>query len=513
MRARLPLLLCAGALGAAGLAACGVEVSEQDKRVRDPTRPPGEPAAGRATLRPAARPAGIVDVDGSTQGSLTQEAVRRAGPGADIRTGSSGADVALNRLCRGQVDIADTSRTITAREARVCQRYGLSFVQLLIASDAVVAATKNEADVGGDCLAVAEVRRIFGRGSDIDNWRQVGFFDLPVVTTGPDERSNAFDFFAQQVLGRGSRATLTDFRREYRARPTDRDARLLVVNERRLIAARGVARRRIRAANQRDKGPLGRMIGRAEQRAADGVVRQIERENAQRKRRKQSVASPEGLVRQNARRVNRAKRGARLKMLDSYRRRKEVRDDRITTALVERADRPGTVGLFRFSYYENFEDQLRPMEVDLGVTRRQNCIFPSQQTVTDGTYPLARRLLLYTTTRSLRRPEVKQFLNGYVNRAQALALAARLVPLPEPQRQQQLQIIEAGGVREAQARRRAPQPRPQPSTTTTPGAPPPSAGATGTTPGAPRRTAPAPAAPTTPSAPGATSTTGGSPAP
>ena len=43
----------------------------------------------------------------------------------------------------------------------------------------------------------------------------------------------------------------------------------------------------------------------------------------------------------------------------------------------------------RFSYYELFEDQLRPFEITLPDGQR-NCVFPSQRTITSGEYPLAR---------------------------------------------------------------------------------------------------------------------------
>ena len=90
----------------------------------------------------------------------------------------------------------------------------------------------------------------------------------------------------------------------------------------------------------------------------------------------------------------------------------------------------GHVAYFRFSYYELFEDQLRPFEISPS-DGQLNCIFPSQRTITSGEYPLARQLLLTTTTRSLARPEVRDYLTHYLANAQQQALDARLVPLPQ----------------------------------------------------------------------------------
>jgi hypothetical protein len=89
----------------------------------------------------------------------------------------------------------------------------------------------------------------------------------------------------------------------------------------------------------------------------------------------------------------------------------------------------GHVAYFRFSYYELFEDQLRPFEITIP-TGERNCIFPSQRTITSGEYPLSRQLLMTTTTRSLSRSEVTDFLLDYLHRARTQATDARLVSIP-----------------------------------------------------------------------------------
>ncbi|CAB4696590.1 unannotated protein [freshwater metagenome] len=94
---------------------------------------------------------------------------------------------------------------------------------------------------------------------------------------------------------------------------------------------------------------------------------------------------------------------------------------------VERAR--GRVGYYRFSYYGLFQDQLRPFEITSPDGER-NCIFPSQDTITSGQYPLSRRMLITTTTRSLARGEVSDFLQHYLDHATAAATEAGMVALP-----------------------------------------------------------------------------------
>lgn len=458
-RRLLTAMAAAGTLGALIAAGCGVDVNGRDKEATSSTIATktngGSPAR---TLRPAARPAGIVDVNGATRNSLTPAAVSGFNePGVRLRVNSGGENQAFQQLCRGQIDVVDSQRKITKNELALCQRYGLQVVQLLVASDAIVVATKNEADVGGDCQTVAQARRVFEAGSDINNWRQLGFFNLPLTATGPTPSSPVFQAFARDVLGVPFNANLSDFRSSYIPHSSDRGVRLQVINRGKVIAAQKAAREVIKSRSSLDRIRLQRAINRAQAAASRKVLRQIARENAKRKRLKQSA--PKNIVAQNARRVRIFKKAAKENVLATFREDIRLRNLDIIQRFVLRADRPGVVGLFRFTYYENFEDQLRPQEIDLGVTKHRNCIFPSQQTITDGSYPLARRLLLYTTTRSLRRPEVKQFLRYYINRAESLATARQLVPLPDTQRRQQLAIIAAGG--------RPPTPAPNRGRTTT----------------------------------------------
>ena len=70
-----------------------------------------------------------------------------------------------------------------------------------------------------------------------------------------------------------------------------------------------------------------------------------------------------------------------------------------------------------------------------------NCIFPSQETITSGQYPLARRTLLYVATRSLAREEVERFLAAYLADVDQLALAAGLVPIPDQLRAEQFEVV------------------------------------------------------------------------
>ena len=90
------------------------------------------------------------------------------------------------------------------------------------------------------------------------------------------------------------------------------------------------------------------------------------------------------------------------------------------------------MGLFRFSYYEAFEEQLRPMEVSSSNDFREpECIFPSQATVTNATYPLSRQLLLTVNLKNMNDSDINDFMTTALTNSQEQAEEAALVPLPD----------------------------------------------------------------------------------
>ncbi len=147
--------------------------------------------------------------------------------------------------------------------------------------------------------------------------------------------------------------------------------------------------------------------------------------------------------------------------------------------------RRGRIGIFPFSYYTLFEEQLRPLEIDASATpARHDCVFPSQDTITSGTFPLARPLLITVTKQGLRRREVQAFLTAYLAGAQRLASDAGLVPLTDARIRTQQRWLDGSvappvvsypvGAKSPAPRRRTPT-QTTPATPTTPTSPTPSA--------------------------------------
>jgi phosphate transport system substrate-binding protein len=93
------------------------------------------------------------------------------------------------------------------------------------------------------------------------------------------------------------------------------------------------------------------------------------------------------------------------------------------------------IGYFGHSYYEANKDKLKAVKVDAG----NGAVEPTIATIKDGTYkPLSRPIYIYVKKSSLEKPEVKEFVNFYMNNAAKLVPQVGYVELQPDQYKEQL---------------------------------------------------------------------------
>lgn len=87
-----------------------------------------------------------------------------------------------------------------------------------------------------------------------------------------------------------------------------------------------------------------------------------------------------------------------------------------------------SLGYFGYSYYSENADKLKLVSVDSG----NGCVTPTSETIENGTYaPLSRPLFIYVSKQSLERPEVKAFVEFYLDNAAELAQEVGYIRLGE----------------------------------------------------------------------------------
>jgi len=86
------------------------------------------------------------------------------------------------------------------------------------------------------------------------------------------------------------------------------------------------------------------------------------------------------------------------------------------------------LGYFGYAYYVENKDKLRAVPI---VNEKGQAVLPSLDAVIAGTYtPLARPIFIYISTKSLAKPEIKEFVQYYMTNGAKLAKEVKYVPLP-----------------------------------------------------------------------------------
>ncbi|MPZ49480.1 MAG: phosphate ABC transporter substrate-binding protein PstS family protein [Dehalococcoidia bacterium] len=86
------------------------------------------------------------------------------------------------------------------------------------------------------------------------------------------------------------------------------------------------------------------------------------------------------------------------------------------------------LGYFGLAYYLENASRLKALTIDSG---NGTCVAPSAATVENGTYPLSRPLLIYVRKAEAQKPEVKAFVDFYIENAAALSADVGYVKFPD----------------------------------------------------------------------------------
>lgn len=87
-----------------------------------------------------------------------------------------------------------------------------------------------------------------------------------------------------------------------------------------------------------------------------------------------------------------------------------------------------SLGFFGFAYYKENKDKLNIVPIDGG----NGPVTPSEKTINNGTYqPLSRPIFIYVNPESIKKPEVKTFVEFYLENTKHLVSEVGYVALPD----------------------------------------------------------------------------------
>jgi phosphate transport system substrate-binding protein len=154
---------------------------------------------------------GSVTSDGSSTvapfAQAAAESFQRQYRGARVTVGVSGTGGGFERFCKNETDLSNASRPIRLSEAQRCHDAGIGYIQFLVANDGI-SLVVNRSNTWANCLTTDELKRIWDRGSNVDNWSQVrsGFPNVPLRLFGPGTDSGTFEFFTEKINGSARRS-------------------------------------------------------------------------------------------------------------------------------------------------------------------------------------------------------------------------------------------------------------------------------------------------------------------
>jgi len=136
------------------------------------------------------------------------EAYQKVDPEVAVAVSGGGSGTGIAALINGTVDIANASRKIKDREAKLAKERGNNPVEHVVGYDAL-AVFINSANPAGT-LSIPQLKDIFGRGGKSTKWTDLGIEvpgckDQQIVVVSRQNNSGTYVYFRKAVLGKGGK--------------------------------------------------------------------------------------------------------------------------------------------------------------------------------------------------------------------------------------------------------------------------------------------------------------------
>ncbi|MFM7384481.1 MAG: PstS family phosphate ABC transporter substrate-binding protein [Microcystaceae cyanobacterium] len=159
-----------------------------------------------------------VKIDGSsTVYPITEAAAedfqKAQGGKARVTVGISGTGGGFKKFCKGETDISNASRPISASEREACKKAGIRYMELPVAFDALTVVV-NPKNNWVKNLTPEQLKKMWEPAAQgkITNWNQIDpkFPNAPLKLYGPGADSGTFDYFTEAINGK-AKASRKDF--------------------------------------------------------------------------------------------------------------------------------------------------------------------------------------------------------------------------------------------------------------------------------------------------------------
>jgi phosphate transport system substrate-binding protein len=140
------------------------------------------------------------------------EEFQKANRGLKVTVGISGTGGGFKKFCRGETDIQNASRPITANEMKDCKAAGVQYIELPVAFDALTVVVNKDNPLKE--ISIDDLKKMWEPAAQgkVMRWKDVNpaFPDAPLKLFGAGSDSGTFDYFTEAVTGK-SKASRGDF--------------------------------------------------------------------------------------------------------------------------------------------------------------------------------------------------------------------------------------------------------------------------------------------------------------
>ena len=154
-----------------------------------------------------------VRIDGSSTvypiSSAVAEEFEKQNDGIDIEVAISGTGGGFAKFCRGEIQVSNASRPISAKEMKICREAGIRYVEMPVGYDALTVVVNPKNDFVKS-LTPAQLKQMWEPAAKgrITSWQQIdpSYPDTKLRLYGPGANSGTFDYFTEAVVGKAKQS-------------------------------------------------------------------------------------------------------------------------------------------------------------------------------------------------------------------------------------------------------------------------------------------------------------------
>ena len=135
------------------------------------------------------------------------EEYQNINPQVSVSVTGGGSGTGIAALVNNTVDIANASRAIKQEEIDLMRENGVDPIEFIVARDAIAVIVNHDNPV--DNLTLQQISDIYS--GKINNWREVGGEDRPIVRLSRETNSGTHVYFLEEVLRLGKKDDKTLF--------------------------------------------------------------------------------------------------------------------------------------------------------------------------------------------------------------------------------------------------------------------------------------------------------------